>query len=252
MITLNTIVYEGNFEQILSPDNWFFKFTSKYITNKTLTVSNVYNSDRFYRLVTELNKIYDFKLIHINKNELNDKFKLGIDNSTLGYNYTIPYFAAIDSIETKYMLNVASDCMYDINIDDDFLELAMNELDTNCFCSTVMVAWTKNNKKMLNGRHIGEYEQSETFKKLNRTVVFSDNVNYTANFTDQFFMGIVDNLKKIDYNISESISNQIYHGPSYGGNSFEKRMVGHQVQNNVYNCVSKGNHYYIHDNNYYN
>ena len=62
---------------------------------------------------------------------------------------------------------------------------------------------------------------------------------------------IIDKLKKIDYNIPESYANQFYNGPSYGGNSFEKRMVGNQVNNNIYNCIYKGDNYYIHDNNYY-
>jgi hypothetical protein len=31
MITLNTIIYEGNFNNFLKEDNWFFTFKSKYI-----------------------------------------------------------------------------------------------------------------------------------------------------------------------------------------------------------------------------
>ncbi len=64
-------------------------------------------------------------------------------------------------------------------------------------------------------------------------------------------MGSVDTLKKINFNIPESESERIYRGPEYGGNSFEKRMVAHQVSNDVCNCIFKGDNYYIHNNNYY-
>ena len=104
---------------------------------------------------------------------------------------------------------------------------------------------------MKNQKLVGETEQEETFKRLEFNGELSPKFHYTANFTDQFFLGSIDNFKKIDYNIPEHYSNQIYGGPSYGGNSFEKRMVGHQVLNKVYNCVYKGPQYYIHDGHYY-
>ncbi len=141
--------------------------------------------------------------------------------------------------------------MSDIKIDDEFLNDSINELVNNPSCSTTMVAWTKNNYIMGDGKKVGETDSIGTFNKLNIPFNQSEKFNYTFNFTDQFFMGITDNLKKIDFNISENISSKIYQGPAYGGNSFEKRMVGHQIQNNKYNCVYKGSQYYIHDNNYY-
>lgn len=253
MITLNTILYEGNFNEILSPDSWFFTIKSDLITNKLLTINNITSIRLFSEKLANMKKQHNFDVVYVleNKDNAIKEFNLNIDETTVGYYYTIAYFVAIINTKTEFLLNVASDCMQDININDEFFRLSIKEIDNNEFCSTTMVAWTKNNYIMANGLTIGQYEHDETFKKLNREYVISEWFNYTANFTDQFFMGSIDKLKKIDYNISESYSNQIYNGPTYGGNCFEKRMVAHQVQNNRYNCVFKGNQYYIHDGKYY-
>jgi hypothetical protein len=102
-----------------------------------------------------------------------------------------------------------------------------------------------------NGLKVAKHEQIEGARILKRQEFETELFNYRENFTDQLFFGNVDNLKKIDYNLGENFSEIIYHGPIYGGNSFEKRMVAHHVKNGLYNCVYKKNDYYIHDGNYY-
>jgi hypothetical protein len=253
MITLSTIVYEGNFDKVLSDDCWFMKFKSPLISDKIIVVNNLISKERFLEKVNDLMNRHNFEVIYVD--ELKDlaiaKYKLGVNESTRGYYYTISYFCLFEKVKSKYVLNIASDCMDDIKITDTFLSTAMYELDTNEFCSTAMVAWTKDNYIMANKVTIGRHENYETFRTLGRKYMESENFNYSFGFTDQFFMGDVEKLKVIDYNVPESVSEQIYHGPEYGGNSFEKRMVGHQIQNNIYNCIYKDNDYYIHDNNYY-
>ncbi len=253
MITLHTVLYDGNFESLLTDNCWFFKFKSDYITNRLITINNITKTDKFNEKLTEMKHKYKFDIVYVsdNKDSTNDIFGVNINEKTLGYYYTMAYFVGINNIDTEFILNVSSDCMDDISIDDDYLKASIIELRDNPSCSTTMVAWTKDNYTMANGLKVGEYENIETFKHLNKDFVEGKLFNYTFNFTDQFFMGDVSKLKKINYKIDESISNLIYNGPSYGGNSFEKRMVGHQIQNNVYNCVFKGNQYYIHDKNYY-
>jgi len=249
MITLSTIVYEGNFDKVLSDDCWFMKFKSPLISDKIIVVNNLTSKERFLEKTNNLITKYHFEIIYVDelKDIVIEKHKLGINESTHGYYYTIPYFCLFEKVKSKYVLNVASDCMDDINIDSTFLSTAMYELDTNEFCSTAMVAWTKDNRIMTNQVTIGRHENYETFRILGRKYMESDNFNYSFGFTDQFFMGNVDKFKAIDYNIPESISEKIYNGPNYGGNSFEKRIVGHQIQNNICNCIYKGNNYYIHD-----
>lgn len=253
MITLNTIVYEGNFRDVLSLGGWFLGFTSKHITKKMITVNNIDSINEFNEMLEIAIKGFNLEVVYVEKHKkaVIKKYNLEINESTIGYIYTIPYFVTIDNVDTDFLLNVASDCMDDIRISDEYLEKAILELVSNSLCSTTMVAWTKDNYIMKNGKTIGEYEESETLKILSRETKPSDNFHYTAGFTDQFFLGKVEKLKSIDYRIDESFSNKIYNGPSYGGNSFEKRMVAYQVKNNVYNCVYKGTDYYIHDKRYY-
>jgi hypothetical protein len=253
MITLNTIVYEGNFMKLLNEDSWFFNFNSNLITKKMITVNNISSTFLFEELVNDLLLQFDFDLIYVTEHEEKAKefFNLNINSHTRGYVYTLPYFTTILNTNTKYLLNIATDCMDDISIDNEFFNLAINELENNPICSSTMVAWTKNNYIMKNGRTIGEYEEEEIFKIIPKRGGLSKYFNYTLNFTDQFFFNSIDNLKKIDYNIDEKYADKIYKGPDYGGNSFEKRMVAHQVYNNLYNCISKNKNYYIHDKNYY-
>lgn len=243
MITLNTIIYEGNFDKFLKNDCWFFKFTSKFITKKLITVNNLTSTERFLSSVNDLKKLYDFDIVYVSENKdfVNKLYNLNIDENTVGYYYTIPYFVAIENISTEFILNVASDCMDDIFIDDDFLTNAINEIKINPKCSTTMVSWVKDNKLMPNGLTVGQHEENETAEHKG-----TEFFNHTKGFTDQFFLGNIDRLKKINYNLDSNYSNT-YHGPAYGGNCFEKRIVGHQNYNKLYNCIYKGNQYYIHD-----
>lgn len=250
MITLNTIIYEGNFRKLLSDESWFIRFESPLITKKMVTVNNLSSLDELKERLKRYPNI-DVVYVDDNKDFVKMLYTLDINETTVGYYYTIPYFVAIDNTTTEFILNVATDCMDDIKISDDFLMDSIKELDTNDKCSSTMVAWTKNNYVMANKVTIGRHENFETFRKLERKYLDSEKFNYSFGFTDQFFLSKVDNLKKINYNIGTDVSERIYNGPSYGGNSFEKRMVGHQVLNNVCNCIYKGNDYYIHDGRYY-
>jgi uncharacterized membrane protein len=251
MITLNTIIYDGNYQDIIGDNSWFINFKSDLVTQKKITINNLSKENR-YKLESALTNITFIDVNEKEVNKVNNIYKLGINSNSIGYYYTIPYFVALNNIKTKFILNVATDCMQDINIDDKFLKASVLELENNNKCSTTMVSWVKNNKVMSNGRTIGTHERLETFNTLNVENIENKNFDQTFNFTDQFFMGSVYKLKNINYNIPETESNKIYKGPNYGGNSFEKRMVGHQVNNNVHNYIFKEKNYYIHDGNYYN
>lgn len=250
MITLNTIIYDGNIRDILDENFWFHKFESHFITKKTITINNLSKENNIL-LKEKFSDYCFFQVEKIKIDDLNDKYHLNITDKTHGFLYTIPYFVTIDNVETEYLLNVATDCMRDIFLNDEYLEKSITELKNNKKCNTTMVGWTKNNRKLSDGFTVGEWENINTFKLLDREYEESKNFNYTFGFTDQLFMGSVDALKKINFNIPESESERIYRGPEYGGNSFEKRMVAHQVSNDVCNCVFKGDNYYIHNNNYY-
>jgi len=246
MITLNTILYEGNFDNFLVKDCWFFTFKSNYITNKLLTINNLTSIDRFNEKIETLKKIYDFDVIFVEDtvDEVKEFFKINMNKYTTGYYYTIPYFVMIYNVKTDYILNVASDCMKDIKISDKFLEDSLIELKNNTLCSTTMVSWAKDNM-LINGKTVAQNEHDSLVKNYNNLTEL-ENFTYTNGFTDQFFLGKTSKLKNINYNSVLKYSNS-YYGPPYGGDCFEKRMVGHQTYNKIYNCVYKNDDYYVHD-----
>lgn len=250
MITLNTIVYEKNFREILSKDSWFFNFKSKLITKRSLTLNNINSKEELLEKILEMKKSFEFDLIWVEENleTIKKKFNLEIDQNTIGYYYTIPYFAMLYSIKTEYVLNVASDCMEDINVDDNFLEDSLEELKSNPLCSSTMVAWVKDNRIMENGKTVGQHEYDELVKS--KEIANPKKFTYTTGFTDQFFLANVEELKGKDYNL-DPIYSRSYQGPSYGGNCFERRIVGIQIYTGTYNCVHKSSNYYIHDKRYY-
>jgi hypothetical protein len=65
MITLNTIIYEGNYNEFLHQNNWFFNFNSKYITKKIITVNNLSSKDIFQNKIKELKVLFDFGVIYV-------------------------------------------------------------------------------------------------------------------------------------------------------------------------------------------
>jgi len=250
MITLNTIVYEKNFREVLSKECWLFNFNSSFVTKKTITVNNISSRSELLEMVVDMKKSFDFDLIWVEENleRVKEKFNLEIDENTTGYYYTIPYFVIIDSIKTDYMLNVASDCMGDIYINDNFLVDSLHELKLNPLCSSTMVSWVKDNRIMETGKTVGQNEYEELVK-ING-IENPENFTYTTGFSDQFFLSSVEKLKNYNYNL-DPIYSDSYQGPSYGGNCFEKRIVGIQDYTRTYNCVYKGKNYYIHEGRYY-
>lgn len=246
MITLTTILYEGNFDNFLVKDCWFFTFKSKFITNKLLTVNNLTSIDRFNKKIEALKEVYDFDVIFVEDtaNEAKEFFQIDINKDVTGYYYTIPYFVTIFNLKTNYILNIASDCMRDIKVSDNFLEDALIELENNPICSTAMVSWVKDNM-FINGKTVAQNEH-DVFVKGRDNLDERENFTYTNGFTDQFFLGKTSKLREIDYNSALKYCSS-YQGPSYGGDCFEKRMVGHQTFNKLHNCVYKDSDYYIHD-----
>ena len=63
-----------------------------------------------------------------------EKFNVNLDRNNIGYIYSIPYFVMFLNIETDYVLNIATDCMGDILIENDFIYESINSLETNNYC----------------------------------------------------------------------------------------------------------------------
>ena len=254
MITLNTIVYEGNFKEVLHENSWFFNFESIFITKKMLIINNLTSIDLFNNLFSELKNKYDFDIVFVDDyvNQSLDFFKLNMDSTSVGYYYSIPYFVAILNSKTPFIFNVSSDCCNPIKINDSYFEKSIKILnDYNDFLITTLPwgeDWTITgvpNGIPKNVTCVGEWEQ---INSINYNDDKSLNDFWCSScFSDQVFIGHVEKLKKADYNCPKM---GFYKGPPYGGdNAFEARLSEYLVKNNTFRLIFKNNNlYYKHTN----
>jgi hypothetical protein len=252
MITLNTILYEGNFREILNENSWFFKYENKYITNKMLTINNLTSIDIFNQLVNHLKSQFSFDIVFVSdydKESLN-YFKLNMDNNSVGYYYSIPYFVAILNVKTPYIFNVSSDCCNPIILNDSYFEHSIEVLnqDNNFLITTIPwdIDWSVSGIPPGIPNYVtcvGEWEQINSINYTDEKSL--NNFWCSSTFSDNVFLGNIEKLKNTDYNCPQM---GIYTGPDYGGtNSFEARLSEFLVKNNTFRLIYKNdNLYYKH------
>lgn len=251
MITLNTIIYEGNFKNVLKEDSWFFKFENHFISKKLITVNNVTSLDRIETLIFNLKKKFSFDVVLVKDFEQNalDFFKLKMDKNQSGYYYMIPYFVSLLNINTPFIFNVSEDCSYDINLNDEFFLKSIEVLTQYDKYVVTTIPWEKRWDEIgvpknipINFKCVGEWEEfniinKETFTRL-------EDFWLSDVFSDQVFIGDVDKLKKINYNCKKM---GVYKGPPYGDGSFEERLSNFLVNFNTHRLIYKHhNLYYKH------
>lgn len=248
MITLTTILYEGNFIDFLKEETWFFTFKSKYITKKQLIINNLVSTDLFNKIIDKLKNKHEFDVIFVSEHEIEaiDNFKLDMDQNSVGYWYSIPYFVGILKTKTPYMFNVSSDCTNSINVDDSFFEKSINVLGSNTKHIVTTLPWGEHWGELTPTgvpSHIscvGEWEQVNTPSYNDSLSV--DDFWCTDVFSDQVFIGNINKLKNVDYNCPKMGR---YNGPIYGGtNAFEARLSEFLANNNLFRLIFKNKELY--------
>ncbi len=246
-MVLNTILYQGNYNDILNHSSWFLNYQSSEISSKLITVNNVIDRKQIEHELCQYKKNYNFDFFFVEdyEEEAKSYFNVEIDNSfTKGYYYIIPYFALIYKMNTGFFFNVSSDCSNDIYFDDNFLIESKKQIEKNEKILITTLNWGYPRQSF--GYDLGEWEQLESFRYKNKTEKDVDNFWYSLGFTDQVFIASADRLKEINYNL-ETSNNPIYHGPWYCPNSWEKRIAEFMFENEMYRGVWKNSeHYYIH------
>ena len=241
MITLSTIIYEGNFREILKPDSWFLNYNSKYISKKRLNVNNIQSVEDFEYLLDKISNInIEVYYVSNKSEEANEYFKLNTDINTHGYNYIMPYFTDLLTIETEYILNVASDCQGNISISDSFIEDSMNILNDDDDVLVTTLPWGNPFSKSAGDAEQEHCDSIDNYKE--NPVKRSDKFWFSKVFSDQLFIAKIDKLKKTDF----TITSNLHPYPSYGGLSFEMRLGNNLMTNNKYRAISKTDDYYSH------
>ncbi len=264
MITLTTIIYDGNFKNILRDDSWFLNFKSKYVTKKRLNVNNISNKNEFEQYVNNMReKGFDFEIAYVDDliDEANRYFNLNIYRNTFGFNYSIPYFTDIISISTPYIWNIASDCQFDIRVSDGFFEKSIELLEgDNLYPLTVLswsVPWSDPIKRKEMDSFspifsiydsVGEYEQNFGNKNYSEEKAL-ENFWCSWKFGDHCFVGKISKLKRINYNLKGNAPWFAENLMPYSGtNAFECMMTEYLASTGIFRAIYKSEtDYYIHD-----
>jgi hypothetical protein len=254
MITLTTILYEGNFRFHLKENPWFRNFKSKYITKKRLLVNNLESTQEFGDILNNLYNPEEVELVYVSDyaDEVIDFFKLNINEGDLGYNYTVPYFVNIYTCTTPYFFNVSSDCCVDICVKDSFFEKSIRLLgaDNDYVVTTLQTeknwstygypSFTSWESEQIHGKGVtcqGEWEQINIpgFTKEQELEDFW----CSATFWDGIFLANTNKLKSIDYQESFGY-NSIQAVAPYGGRgAFENRIADYLMYKNVHRAMLK-------------
>jgi hypothetical protein len=262
MVTLTTIIYDGNFKNILRDDSWFLNFENKYVTKKRLNVNNISNKVEFDQYVNNMRNIgFDFEIVYVDDliEEANKYFNLNINRNTLGFNYSIPYFTDILSISTPYMFNVTSDCQLDIRVSDDFFEKSIELVEgDNLYPLTVLsedLPWDNPIKRkemdsispiFANCNSVGEWEQLGNLNFTEDKAL--DNFWCSWKFSDRVWFGKISKLKNINYTLKgnapwydENIM------PYAGRNAFECMVTEYLASVGIFRPIYKSKtDYYFH------
>jgi hypothetical protein len=245
MITLTTILYEGNFRFHLKENPWFREFKSKYVSKKRLLINNVSSTQELENILNDLYDPEEVELVYVKDHaeEVIDYFKLSTKEGDLGYNYTVPYFVNIYTCNTPYFFNVSSDCCVDICIEDSFFEKSIKLLDQDNSYPITALSWEKDwsihgYPDEITRRDItcvGQWEQvnipnlSETLEDFWCSEVFWDGI----------FLANVDKLKSIDYQECSGANKKMAVAPYGGKGSFECRIADYLRYQNIYRPILK-------------
>jgi len=240
MVTLTTILYEGNFRKILNDSSWFLNIQNKFITKKRLNINNIESIDEFNDTIQKFeNEKLEINYVDDNIEIVNSTLGLNLNRDTHGFNYTMPYFSDLISISTDYILNVSSDCQSDIYITDDFFENSIKILDEDEDVIVTTIPWNKPDIfGTKNTKSVGDWEESSyNIYKRNEFFWFSKVMS------DQVFFAKKEKLLNCDFNIE----GDFHPYPSYGGFCFEKRIGNYFIDKNKFRAIYAGSgNYYIH------
>jgi len=235
-VLLTTTLYEKNFRQVLTPENWFFRSESDYFIDRVFIVNNVNSREEFDILQKKFQHLAKFVWSDLIWKESLSKFNSEMSQNEIGYWYSIQHFCSLyHAIENKvdYVFSVGSDCTMSNFSMDDFIEDSIKILKEDKSVLLTTIPWCEGDFTPA-----GENEQGyHDIKKRSDKFYFSHCVSDQVFFTSP--QKIID--QRVDFNILKDL----HPFPGYGGNSFEKRFCNYLITSCSYRAVYK-KHHYIH------
>ena len=244
MVTVSTLLYEGNYKYILDNSSWFLNYSPNYPHKKLIIVNNVNNREEITNKLEETKKQYFFDYFFVDDYEemAKEYFKLDITKETTrGYYYQIPYYSLLMYVDTEYIFHVSDDCSKNFYVADDFILSSIDELEKNPSIFTTSLSWGRPNIENSFGYELGEYEELMAFKK--RPNLSNDKFYHTEGFTDQVFFSKTSNLKSVNYNLYK-INGSPCEWVDYCPRCWESRVCEYTYQIGSYRGIWKDSNYY--------
>jgi len=228
-VTFETKVWENDWVRLLENEYLKIKLDSlNYKFNKKMLMINNVND---YDIVMKTSKKYldknlidEVHLVKDYENEVLKFFNIEKESFNGGYYYSISELTAIFLCETDFLLHLSGDSIIDNN-GYDWITPSIEMMTNNekIICSTP--TWNHNFSGVDN----------ESVREMENNWV------YTHGFSDQCYLINVKEFKKQIYNDKNLLAD--IHFPTYGGESFEKRVYSYMKNNELYRIVSKETSY---------
>jgi hypothetical protein len=231
--------YEHDFHVFSDEHNLNTKinYSNYNFVKKILIITNIIDRKTKEIQVQNLlrKKIIDsFYFVDDYKKEILDYFDLSEESFNGGYWYSIGPLSAVYFCDTKYMLYLTSDSLIE-NKKVPWIDDAINMFELNDKIISANPLW--------NIDHEGALLEQPDNQKIIDLGFFDTNIwYYNQVFSDQCFLIPTEYYKKKIYNEKNTKSEYKY--PSYAGNSFEKRVHSHMINNNLYRITNKNINYY--------
>ena len=231
-ISFETKVWEKDWEFILKTSR-IQKILDKCNYNFDRRILLINNVDNYGMVANYADRLVKIGVLteYIDVSEHADKaleyFELSKESLGLGYYYSIAELVSLYLSDTKYLLHFSSDSIISKETPSDWIEWAIEILESNSQVKVVNLGWDKTGIKMR------EEAISETDLYLN-----------SFGFSDQMYLVRTKDFKGKIYNFHHPDSDRY---PQYGGDLFEKRVDSWLRIHNFYRATLKEG-CYIHSN----
>jgi hypothetical protein len=226
-ITFETKCWESDWESIVKNGGYqrkLLSFNENQFDKKILVINNVNNPTLVCKESDKLisNGVIDeWYLVDDYKQTVLDFFNIPSDSFNGGYYYSISELLSIYVTKTDYLLHLSSDSNVEIKPDVDWVNSSIIAMEKNpkIVCSNPV--WN----------HM--FDNAKNDSKGNE----DENWYYIQRFSDQCYLIPHKHFNQNIYNETNELAD--IHFPKYGGESFEKRVYAHIVNNDLTTITNK-------------
>lgn len=226
-ITFETKCWENDWESIIKNGGYqrkLLSFNENQFDKKILIINNVNNPILVCKEADKLisnNIIDEWYLVDDYKDIVLDFFDITYSSFNGGYYYSISELVSIYVTKTDYILHLSSDSNVEIKPEINWVSSAINMMEKNENIICANPVWN----------HL--FDNAKNDCRGNE----DDDWFYIQRFSDQCYLIPYKHFYNKIYNEKNEFAD--IHFPKYGGESFEKRVYAHIVNNNLTTMTNK-------------